>query len=462
MENTSPEGLVQIHPQIHYQISDPHSGARLQATDWQISGLWNLAQVESEDKSIRYWTDLPYGIGVSGPCYLNPDTGEVSRPEGPRWYADLTRQAWATRESSPVELQVERRHQAHRICLVNCLIPWWGDGVSLLLRINQIRRHLDLDLVVLAPKELVWLVPDYVAEIWIDTAGLGATRRWREGLAAAVKARVKSFEICYIPTTSQPAHLSPSELQEFTGIPPFPRSEWLSRLEQKPTVTFMWRPDRCWARDISIPSHWPVRTQILRKWVKQQRQWSQELALRQQIQRVTRLAEELRRQLPALDFALCGLGRHGNFPDWIQDLRTERVDQQVNEQWCRRASQSHVMIGVLGSHLTLPSGHAGAIVQLVPWSFYRNVLTDIVITTDDPREALYCYRLLTLDVDPRLVCGLVLSLLFNYPGAHYAFHGDYYRPLSPDLLKTITQAQRYRSQVLSQITTPAMDPLIGP
>ena len=458
VQDFSSKGLIPLHPRIHYSVPDPETGTPLQAVDWMITGLWTLAQVTTPTGK-TYWTDLPYGTGITAPCFLDPETGSVTRPGGPRWYADLTRSAWQQRDPAPVTLQVERRHEAQRICLVNCLMPWWGDAVSLLLRINQIRRHLDLDLVVLAPQALAWLVPDYVAEIWIDTAGLAALKCWREGLAQAVKDQISRFEIAYLPITLQPAHLSQQELQEFTGISPFPRQEWLTRLEQQPTVTFMWRTDRCWAQErprLSLP------TPLGRRLVRSYRRWSRQRSAQEQIRRVTQLAQGLKQQLPHLDFAVCGLGRQGSLPEWIQDLRTDTITPQTNLDWCQRASQSHVLLGVLGSHLVLPSGHAGAIVQFVPWDFYRNVLTDILITTDDPREALYCYRLLSLETDPQSACDTVLSLLVNYPYMHYALHGEFYRPLPHTTLQAIVQHQQLRSHILTQIASDTLDPLVGP
>ncbi len=461
LQESGSHGLVKLYPHIDYQVPDPDTNQPLQAVDWTITGLWTLAQVTSPAGKL-YWTDLPCGTTrIIAPCFLDPETGVVRRLGGPHWYSDLTRSAWQQRDLDPVTLEVERRHEARRVCLVNCLMPWWGDAVSLLLRINQIPRHLDLDLVVLVPKALAWLVPDYVAEVWIDTAGLAALKRWRAGLGQAVKDQISRFEIAYLPISLQPAHLSQRELQEFTRIPPFPRQEWLTRLEQQPTVTFMWRTDRCWAEE-RPRSRWSLPTPLGRGLLRGYRKWRQQQALQEQIRRVTQLAAGLKQQLPNLDFAVCGLGRQGSLPEWIQDLRTDTIDQQTNLDWCQRASQSHVLLGVLGSHLVLPSGHAGAIVQFVPWNFYRNVLTDILITTEDPREALYCYRLLSLETDPQSARDTVLSLLVNYPYMYYALHGEFYRPLPHATLQTITQHQRLRAQILSQIASDALDPLIGP
>lgn len=452
-------GFVQIHPSIEHQAPCPVCETQMSADGWRIPGMWTLAALSCPTCGRHFLCDLPYGVGALAPCFLEPETGTVRRPGGAQWYADLTAQAWQDRSPQTTELQVQVRRPARNACLINCLIPWWGDAVSLLLRINQLARYTHLDLVVLIPANLLWLVPDYVAEVWVYPGGLAATKCWSEGLAEQLQTLVRRFETCCVPRIFQPAHLSQTELESFTSVPPFPRREWLERLAVRPTITFMWRTDRNWSIKTDAESTFLTRMPRFGRLVNRYRSRRAQV---EQLCNVIALAEDLRRYLPRLDFAVCGLGRLGQLPGWIEDLRVETMSEETNRDWCRRSSESHVLLGVLGSHMVLPSGHAGAVVELVPRSFLPNVLTELLVTCEDERESLYCYRWLPLETAPITLSAIVQSILYNYPYMHKAFHRDYYRPLTRNEVTEIATLQSTRSTILKKQAVLSVDHLLGP
>jgi hypothetical protein len=184
--------------------------------------------------------------------------------------------------------------------------------------------------------------------------------------------------------------------------------------------------------------------------------------VRSQFRRVNRLARELRAAFPKLDFAVCGQGSFGIFPDWIADLRRPRADAEANTSWCERAAKSHVVIGVLGSQMMLPSGHAGGVIDLVPSDFLRNVLTDIWVTADDVREALFLYRTLPLGTDAVSLAETAISMLVNYSCARMSLHSSYYAPLEPDAIATLIADQNEHVRIVRNAASKGAGHLIGP
>ena len=77
-----------------------------------------------------------------------------------------------------------------------------------------------------------------------------------------------------------------------------------------------------------------------------------------------RVGNEARRGIASLDFAVAGLGTPEGLPNKILDLRFSEVT--VERALCDRYAQSHVVVGVHGSHMLLPSAHAGAVIELMP------------------------------------------------------------------------------------------------
>jgi hypothetical protein len=184
--------------------------------------------------------------------------------------------------------------------------------------------------------------------------------------------------------------------------------EWSERLET-PTVTFIWRGDRLWG-EAETPgrlSHWADKLRV-------RMGLSGPVPYREQTQRVAQLATYLREAFPKLDFALVGLGMPGDMPDWIKDLRTATINTMTEKAWCDRYSLSHVVIGVHGSNMLLPSAHAGAVVELMPSERWENMIQDLLMPDLDCREAIFRYRIIPLSVSTQEAALLIMSLLRHH------------------------------------------------
>jgi hypothetical protein len=304
-----------------------------------------------------------------------------------------------------------------------------------------------------------------VAETWLVDASHEETAFWNEALVEAVKAEVSRFDECHVPTIFQAPRLTPEEIAALTGIAVFDRRRWDEHLERAPTVTFIWRDDRCWSteprRTLEMCGRLR-RTRGLRRATDACVRLRGRFDLWRQFRRVNRLARELRAVLPRLDFGVCGQGSYGTFPAWVTDLRRPRADRAANTLWCERAAQSHLVVGVLGSHMVLPSGHAGGVIDLIPSAYLRNVITDLLVTSDDIRETLFLYRALPLGTDPASIAETAISMLVNYSCARSSLHSRYYAPLRPETIEHLASIQTERTRILRAVGTEGASHLIAP
>ena len=130
---------------------------------------------------------------------------------------------------------------------------------------------------------------------------------------------------------------------------------------------------------------------------------------------VSALAEALRRDVSALDFAVAGLaegGARGGLPGWVKDLRRPAPDEAAERAWCERYAASHVVVGVHGSNMLLPSAHAGAAVELLGPERWGNFAQDILFRdAGDCRETLFRYRFVDASTPPAALAPLVATLL---------------------------------------------------
>ena len=127
------------------------------------------------------------------------------------------------------------------------------------------------------------------------------------------------------------------------------------------------------------------------------------------------LADTLRQEWPTIDFAVAGIGEPGDLPAGIRDMRRVELNAQVEREWCERYAASHIVVGVHGSNMLLPSAHAGGCVELLGNERWGNFLQDILFRPADSREMFFRYRFVPEATTPETLAQLLGSILRGYP-----------------------------------------------
>jgi hypothetical protein len=259
----------------------------------------------------------------------------------------------------------------------------------------------------MVPSLLAWMVPDGVAQVWSVGLPLRRGTEWNDWLAREVRRRVEAFGAVSLSHALSHPRLDEFDIERFTRVKPFPLAEWDARLS-RPAVTFIWRDDRPWRDPVNT-------TQSNRLGRLGQLIASRPRPCGEQQERVSELAEALRRDLPALDFAVAGLvdkGARGRLPEWVKDLRHTTLDDDAERVWCERYAASHVVVGVHGSNMLLPSAHAGGVVELIGPERWGNFTQDVLFRdAADSREMLFRYRFVDETTTPSAVAQLVNLIL---------------------------------------------------
>jgi hypothetical protein len=410
---------VRLHPLPDAAHECPLCHGALEVRGWYMPGMRMLADLSCPGCGREFYGDLPSGHGLPHPALLDRATGEVYHQETLTVFADFLRSSFALRVSEPVGLQVEELRKVRRpVVLLNCLD--WVYGHALLKLLNAqyyLDRADELDLIVLVPRYLRWMVPEGAAAVWTVDLPVSRGSEWNDWLAGELHRRVEALGECHLSLAFSHPHPTDFRIERFTRVAPFPLERW-AETAASPVVTFIWRGDRGWAPPParSVPAR--VRRGLRRLvGLPPLRDRSRHA--------VIGLAERLREALPAVDFAVAGLGVEGSFPAWIEDLRTSRIDAQVERSWCERYARSHLVVGVHGSNMLLPSAHAGAMIELVPdnpWdNRWGNIVQDVLVRSDDVRDALFRYRFLAAETSPAQVARIAASLIRLQPVATLHF-----------------------------------------
>jgi hypothetical protein len=380
---------------------------RLDARGWIIPGMRMLAELGCPRCQDEFYGDLPAGHGLYYPMLLERQSGKVWNEfgGGVDWFAKWLRESYAHRVHSPATFRVEELRPLRTPVLLNCLDACYGHNLLKALNAQHYLDHRpDVDLIMLVPAYLRWLVPDGVAAIW--TVGLPLNRggEWNDGLAAEIRTRIARMSECWLsPGLSHP-HPENFEIERFTRVKPFPLSEWDERLKH-PTVTFIWRQDRLWEETAAPGRVARTGKRILG------RMGFKSNPLASQTRRIIALGESLRHDFPRLNFAVAGLGLAGGLPPWITDMRTTGITADTERVWCEQYARSHVVVGVHGSNMLLPSAHAGAVVDLMPRDRWKNLAQDMLFRRQDAREMLSTHLFPPVDASPQAVSLMLASIL---------------------------------------------------
>ena len=366
----------------------------------------------------EYFGDLPVGHGLHFPVLIDSASGDVYGENKTDWFDRWLKESYAKRIETPLSFTIETFQELRKPLLLNCLDTMYGHS---LLKLLNAQYHLDqdagFDLITLVPRFLRWMVPKGVAEIWTVDLPLNRGIEWNTWLADEISKRIAPFNQCWISLAIPHPALEDFSISRFTGVDPFPLHQWASRL-QKPFVTFVWRDDRPWWDLNSYTSVQGLPRRLMRRLSKTP---LPKVQLKEQKEKVITLARSVRKVFAEVDFAVAGIGDPGGMPEDILDLRMRRPTDEIEKGWVTRYAESHIVIGVHGSNMLLPSAHAGAVLEFVPSNRWGNVIQDLIPTGTDSRSALYRYRFLPLETPVEETARIIVSLLSYFPEAELLF-----------------------------------------
>ncbi|MBS1914148.1 MAG: hypothetical protein JST22_19325 [Bacteroidetes bacterium] len=399
--------MILLHPIPEYHESCPRCEAALEPFGWYMPGMRMLARSHCSGCGAEYYGDLAAGHGLYYPMLLDAATGEVFDRCNVPWFAAWLRESYAARTATEHAFHVEQFRDVERPLLLNCLDRLYGHALLKLLNAEYyLREHAALDVIVLVPSYLRWMVPDGVAAVWSVDLPLRDGAEWNDWIAREIGRRLEGFDAALLSIALSHPHPDDYSIESFTGVAPFSEELWHTGAAH--TVTYIWRDDRLWEDRSFAP--------LLER-------GALEISRRAGLSRVPRqrdkvvvLADALRREFADLHFAVAGLGTPGDLPDWIEDARASTVNAAQERAWCELYARSGAVIGVHGSNMLLPSAHAGSTFELVWPTRWGNIVQDLLVRSGDAREALLAYRNLPISVKPAELAAIVAAYLRDREG----------------------------------------------
>lgn len=355
--------MVRIHPDIDAEIKCSYCGNSFPAQDIHFTGLHVLCSgLCPYCKKDTFYKEMPASAGLHYPVMIRRSDGErADDMPFTNWFIGGLVRAYKNRTDDAVSIRkvVNKKKPTRKVLLLNTIDHTYGHCILTLFNLSYYVEKKDYQLILLVQRNLLWLVPDGVDEVWVVDIPFSKADRWYTSLESEVKKEIESYEEAFLCRSLPQASEGEFPVENYTRVKPFNLDDWDGKLE-KPCVTFIWRADRFWK---------PVMPRLINNRYTQRMfpAFLKNVNRRIQFNWVLKFAETLKERVPNLDFAVAGMDvQKPRLPSWIKDLRHPHHEDGIARTQCERYAQSHLVIGCNGSSLVLPSFHAGSVVNIVP------------------------------------------------------------------------------------------------
>jgi hypothetical protein len=370
-----------------------------------IEGVHVVGEYSCENCGLDFYQLFPVGHSVGSPVAYGKYNGKLYDDEN-GWVSVGLADYFKSMKSDVVEFKKKVFKKYKKVIILNALDFLYG---HCLLKLLNVQHHLDeereLGVVVIIPKIFEWLVPEGCAEVWIADIKLSELLYRHSSINNSVTTELSRFDEVYFSEAFSHPDFSKIDIERFTGVRPFN----ISRFNAVPKrVCFILREDRWWLKNIL---NFRV-FQLLRKLGLQG--WAQRYMVHQQSQLIKRTITLIRKQIPfPIEFSIAGVGNAGTFNGFASDYRSNKVTKEVEIAWCEIYAASHLVIGVHGSNMILPTAFAAGCIEILPEDRYANIVQDLSVKYPDRRQ-LFLYRFVNQFARPKQIAAHVISVFKDY------------------------------------------------
>ncbi len=381
-------------------------------------GVHTLVDCLCQNCGFDFYQTLPIGHDLTFPIQFSPD-GKKSfyHPKAKAWLAQPLITSVAKELGVKAEISLHVNKTTSDVIVVNILDNCFGHVFTKVWNAyTLIKSHPNWGIVVICPAQCAWMLPVDIAESWIVHLPLNKLNQKIEGLDEFVKLQFKRFNKITLSHTY--THLDHHRYINLEEVLKTPRFDLTKFSESDPHITFIWREDRFWHNshlmDLLFMGSVKFKIQSVFK----------PIFVYRQLYLITKSARIIAKQFPKAIISIAGLGKTGTFNQQIFDCRVKEITPEIEIQWNMLFSKSHLVIGVHGSNMLIPSGLSAGFINLVPRYKIDHVTEDTILPYSN-RILQFLGRHLDEYSTPLLVALHASSILKQFP---YIFNNTNQEP----------------------------------
>lgn len=409
--------MIELKPQRYGCFVCPECKASdVCVSDVYFPGIHVLADCRCGACGFEFLHDFPVGHGLDYPTAIGKKNHKIYEKRKAPWFSLPLFRSYFSKNSSPILIEKKQFKNVREVVVLNCLDTYYGHVLLKLFNAQDYKRIFgDLGLVLLIPKNFEWLLPEGAAEAWIIDLPLKELSQWFVRLDEFIKNEIKRFDKVYFGLAFSHPDPSKIDIADFTKVQRFDNASFFTH---NPVISFMWREDRLWFEDFLGKLLFLIcgKFKILGLF--------KSIFINQQNARIIKLARYIKKGIPLADFFVVGLGKKRHIPSFIHDLRKEKPDPEIEREWCKLYARSHLVVGVHGSNMLLPSALAASVIDILPNDRLGNILQDIALPYTK-RKLVYLCRFVREYASLVEIGQIAISILKHYESFSHSTDDEY-------------------------------------
>ncbi|WP_202856747.1 hypothetical protein [Fulvivirga marina] len=299
-------------------------------------------------------------------------------------------------------IEIKQFKEFGEAILLNCLDDCFGHVYAKLWNAQRLlEKYPEKSVIVLIPRKMQWLIPEGVAEVWLVDVRFKEMEKYIANLDDLVKKEMARFSHFYVAVA--PVFLDTDKVDDYKFLK-VEKFELKQFNDLKPQVTFVLREDRFW--HANRMEEFLNRVLIKFKWQRYFRRllvWRQNKLVKQAIRRIKASSYEI-------SFVITGLGSNGSFGRLAKDRRVDNISVAIEREWCEIYAKSHIVVGVHGSNMLIPTSLAAGFIEILPEYKISHMGEDTVMRYSG-RYAMLLGRHVDAFIHPALLAQHVLHML---------------------------------------------------
>ena len=400
-------GLIEIKPFAFVDLSCFHCGIiDTQGCSLLFQGIHTLAVLSCEICRKSSYHTLPVGHDLLFPISFD-ETGKKVK-------GDYQAMEWLVKplinsmfKNARVEITIEREviiEEKREAIILNCIDNCFGHTFSKLWNASVLtKKYPEKSVIVFLPKVMRWLVPEGVSEIWSFDSYFSNLEKYIVNLDSEVKQNLlPRFEKVWMSKAYTHLDLSKVDLQAMLKTDRFDLNTFST---SPPQITFILREDRCWHR-------YAFEFFLFKVFVKLK--LSKKIFVLRQNYLVNKTIRLVKRELKEAKFSAVGLGKTGNLLSSINDQRKIKLTFLEEKDWCLLYSRSHIVVGIHGSNMLIPTALSAGFVEILPRHKIRHISEDTLMDYNS-RYTHFLGRYVDHFASPRLISQHIVSMNRDFP-----------------------------------------------
>jgi hypothetical protein len=372
-----------------------------------FQGIHILAESNCQKCGFEFYHTLPIGHDLLFPIQISKDGKEsFFPPRAKEWLAEPLIRSLSQKVNKNFQIEKQINRQVDQAIIVNCLDNCFGHIFSKVWNTYTLMENKpDWGVIAIIPERCKWLLPIDIAEVWSVSIELKDCVQTISGLDDFIKNQLNRFE--KVSLSHVYTHLDHTRYVDMEKVLKIPRFD-LGKFEtSEPQITFVLREDRFWLNSVLMDFLFKVSRKFNLK------QLIYPVLLWRQKQLVNQTAKKILKSLPDAQIKCTGLGASRTLIDQIADHRTDQILPETEIQWNVIYAKSHLVIGVHGSHMMIPSALAAGFINIVPRYKIEHMVEDTVLPYSN-RLLQFLGRFLDEFSSPDLVSKHAVSMIKGF------------------------------------------------